>query len=291
MKLYKIQPAPSVDFITGDGHELTKLPYPIVADKYGQIPEQAQVLGFVRVVGFVRDLARQEVDLYWRNAIHPTFKGELVGMYVVVENAEGRLSTLVTAVQTFEVLPEARTAEQRATDEGMGRLFGQTLNDHIKRWETAPATTLTGRLVWFRRHGEEKQAAVVLAVGCGCEYGWNDTQFAELVPLFDMRSDMMGADERIAVSIATVEELELLTKREAREALNEWEARFGGWLPTPVRYQAGAVEEPLTREALDKLLADFAAEVTIDVEGDQLDWSARTRKAADRIARRAGIDG
>lgn len=104
MKLYRIQPAPRTDHITSDGTELTQRPYPIVCDGAGNVEGMPSVS---RVVGFVRDLARQQVDVSWHEvaAVHVPLS-DMVGTYVVVQDRSGNWSTLVTAVESLVVLPD-----------------------------------------------------------------------------------------------------------------------------------------------------------------------------------------
>jgi hypothetical protein len=105
LQLYKIQPAPRTDHITDDGTELTQRPYPIVVDASGNAAEN-QALNVARVVGFVRDLARMEVDFSWHEvAAGHIAMADVVGMYVIIQNREGAWSTLMTAVESFVKLP------------------------------------------------------------------------------------------------------------------------------------------------------------------------------------------
>lgn len=95
--MIKLQPASFTDSITDDGQELTRLPYPVVADDVsGQVQNNPLIS---RVVGFVGDVKRQEVDLWWQDARTGDLS-ELVGKYVVVQMADGGLSTLATDVQS-----------------------------------------------------------------------------------------------------------------------------------------------------------------------------------------------
>jgi hypothetical protein len=50
-----------------------------------------------------------------------------------------------------------------------------------------------------------------------------------------------------------------------------------------------AEAQPVTRAELRGLLADFAAEVSIDLEAGQLDWGPGTERQYDRIAEALGI--
>ena len=93
--MIRFQPAPVTDHITHDGTELTKLPYPIVADQFGVIPDGH---GDQRIIGFVADPSKQRVDLWWndiRDLQHT------VGMYVITATG-GRWYTNVTAIQSVQ---------------------------------------------------------------------------------------------------------------------------------------------------------------------------------------------
>jgi|1185.fasta_scaffold175097_2 hypothetical protein len=106
MRTYKIQPAAFTDQVTDDGQQLTKKPYPIV------VRENGEIIGsplHVAVIGFVRDLARQEVDMPWSGVLvagRPIYP--VVGSYVIVQDRKGRWSTLSTAVESFVPLPDER---------------------------------------------------------------------------------------------------------------------------------------------------------------------------------------
>jgi hypothetical protein len=73
-------------------------------------------------------------------------------------------------------------------------------------------------------------------------------------------------------------------------------------LPADVAYRVGLVdarraaaviaeyaEGPLTRKELEKLLADFAAEVSMDLEKGLAGYGEGTVRIAERIAKRAGL--
>lgn len=103
MDIITLQPAPNVDHITDDGTELTRLPYPFhVRADDGGIERQDFWQGSVaRVVGFVADLNRQEVDLWWRDAAKDPQRA--VGMYVITQDDKGDMATQMTAISTVKV--------------------------------------------------------------------------------------------------------------------------------------------------------------------------------------------
>ena len=100
---YKIQPAAFTDQLTSDGAQLAKKPYPIVCDQRGNVLESPLIS---KVIGFVADLSRQEVDLHWRER---TLADDVVGMYLIVADHGGAWSTLSTAIESFTVLPDPPT--------------------------------------------------------------------------------------------------------------------------------------------------------------------------------------
>jgi hypothetical protein len=99
----KIQTAPFTDHIASDGTPLSKLPYPFYVDPDGGVQRQDVWQGKPkRVVGFQKDLAVQQIDLWWRKALEDP--QQAVGMYLVTENADGQFWTHNTAVDSVEVL-------------------------------------------------------------------------------------------------------------------------------------------------------------------------------------------
>jgi hypothetical protein len=95
--MLKFQPAPHTDHITADGTELTKLPYPVYADKdgIGQLGTEP-----IAVIGFVADLSRQQVDLRWADMADPQ---QAVGQYIIIRKDTlgdecGRWATLAPAI-------------------------------------------------------------------------------------------------------------------------------------------------------------------------------------------------
>jgi len=99
--LITFQPSEFVDHITEDGTELTKLPYPVHAwADNGVIPWNAGGTPGRRIVGFQRDLQRQQIDASWATiAYHPP---DAVGMYAVIENKDGSWSSLTTAIRDVQ---------------------------------------------------------------------------------------------------------------------------------------------------------------------------------------------
>ncbi len=86
-RIVTLQPAAHVDHITEDGTELTKLPYPFHVNVHGEIQRQDFWKGNPeRVVGFVSDLHRQEVDLSWDEVYGDPQRA--VGQYVITQDSE-----------------------------------------------------------------------------------------------------------------------------------------------------------------------------------------------------------
>jgi hypothetical protein len=104
-KIYIVQPSEHVDRITKEGHELTKLPYPFFVDEKGMVGRQDVWKGDpYQVIGFAEDLAFQEVDLLWEEAIEDPSLA--VGMYVVTSDRNGNFDTLDAAVSSMKLLPQ-----------------------------------------------------------------------------------------------------------------------------------------------------------------------------------------
>jgi hypothetical protein len=101
MRAYlRVQPAPRIDNLTADGQELTQLPYPLFVDENGLVGRQDIWDGKVfRVLGFQRDLAVQQVDLWWKAAWADPLKA--VGMYVVAADRSGDIFNLDTAIESM----------------------------------------------------------------------------------------------------------------------------------------------------------------------------------------------
>lgn len=99
-RVLRVQPASRIDGLTADGQELTQLPYPLFVDGDGAVGRQEFWNGrILRVVGFQRDLAVQQVDLWWTSAwADPQ---QAVGMYIVATDRDGGMFNLDTAVESI----------------------------------------------------------------------------------------------------------------------------------------------------------------------------------------------
>lgn len=96
-RIVTLQPAEYVDHITEDSRELTRLPYPYHVHQDGSIGRQDFWRGEPkRVVGFTADLAKQQVDLWWHEAFAEPERA--VGMYLVTQNEDGNMHTVVNAI-------------------------------------------------------------------------------------------------------------------------------------------------------------------------------------------------
>jgi hypothetical protein len=101
MHIFKIQPSAHTDHITEDGTELTKLPYPFFADDKGMVQRQDFWQGkVVRIVGFQKDLAVQQLDLSWLRAQQDL--SQAVGMYVISTDSDGGMGVHPVAVESVE---------------------------------------------------------------------------------------------------------------------------------------------------------------------------------------------
>lgn len=99
-KILRVQTASRIDNLTADGQEMTQLPYPLFVDESGMVGRQDFWDGrILRVVGFMRDLAVQQVDLWWKDAYADPQAA--VGMYVVAVDASGGMFNLDTAVESI----------------------------------------------------------------------------------------------------------------------------------------------------------------------------------------------
>lgn len=103
----KIQNARFTDWMSADPDgelaELTKLPHPIYVDQDGKIARQDVWMGtMVRVVGFVGDLHRAGIDVWWRDARKDYAK--VVGMYMVTAGSDGSMGVHQTAVDSISVV-------------------------------------------------------------------------------------------------------------------------------------------------------------------------------------------
>jgi hypothetical protein len=124
--LITFQPSEFVDHITEDGTELTKLPYPVHAwADTGRIPHDAGGTSGRRIVGFQRDLQRQQIDLSWATvAYHPP---DAVGTYAVIEGNDGKLFSLTTAIR------DVQTRVTERPDTIAGPLQSAPDSDHRKQ--------------------------------------------------------------------------------------------------------------------------------------------------------------
>lgn len=99
--LFKIQNAPQIDQLTADGHTLTKLPRPFFVDPDGHVGLQDFWQGDpARVIGFQKDLAVQQIDLWWRDAVQDPQRA--LGMYLVTADSKGHFGAHLTAVDGIE---------------------------------------------------------------------------------------------------------------------------------------------------------------------------------------------
>lgn len=92
--------ASHTDYITDDGTELTKRPYPFAMDAKGNILGSRE--DDATAVGFQNNVGVQRIDLDWSVYI----KGDLnlaVGKYLVTRAANGRLFTQVSAIEWVDV--------------------------------------------------------------------------------------------------------------------------------------------------------------------------------------------
>lgn len=97
-----VQPAQYVDQIK-DGHEMTKLPYPLVIGEDGLIGQQDLWRGNpFRAIGFQKDLAVQQIDLRWVDALKDP--QTMLGMYLITSSADGTWGVHETAIVRAEVL-------------------------------------------------------------------------------------------------------------------------------------------------------------------------------------------
>lgn len=118
----KLQPAQFCDQIV-DGRELYKTPYPLCFGLDGKnVFSDFWRHNFARVVGFVRDLAEQRVDVYWtdlvrlfeENPASDPFQ-QVVGMYLVYQDAPvteaeeregngGQMGAYLNAIDSVEIM-------------------------------------------------------------------------------------------------------------------------------------------------------------------------------------------
>lgn len=98
MRIFSIQCNPIPSGITDDGQIMTSMPYPFLANSGGRIAAQEIWKGHpLRIVGFVKDLKRQEVDLWWADMVVGN-TDDAIGMYLITKNKDGTMGVHMTAV-------------------------------------------------------------------------------------------------------------------------------------------------------------------------------------------------
>lgn len=102
IKYLHMQEAPITDNITADGHVGAQLPWPVVADEKGTVVVPSSMLGLVRVVGFQRDLAKMQVDVWWKDVFADPAKA--VGLYMVTTNTKGGMGVSLSAVDSANMM-------------------------------------------------------------------------------------------------------------------------------------------------------------------------------------------
>lgn len=108
------QPSDYTDQITEDGNELTKRPYPLSFFLNGKIVDEDDFWqgNYDRIIGFQRDLAVMRVNVFWQE-LADAYKqtGDIsvfeqtVGMYLVTQSRDHRMSVYMHAVSSFELYP------------------------------------------------------------------------------------------------------------------------------------------------------------------------------------------
>lgn len=102
MKIVTLQPASQVDFLTEDGQELTRKPYPFHVRPDGLVERQDVWQGSVfRVIGFLERLDGHKIDVTWNYARRDPQR--VVGMYVVTADDRGSMSVHLSAIETVHV--------------------------------------------------------------------------------------------------------------------------------------------------------------------------------------------
>lgn len=90
---YTLQPAD-----VPDGTTSTRRPYPFHVDPNGFVQRQDFWRGRVyRVIGFVSDPSRMDVDIHWDDAVEGDIT-RVVGMYVITTDTDSNWSTQVAAI-------------------------------------------------------------------------------------------------------------------------------------------------------------------------------------------------
>lgn len=104
MKAIKFQPSEYTDHMTEDGHEMTKLPWPIVAEPgeiYGYVVGDHWMGSVTKVIGFQKDLAVHRIDVHWTDVVKDP--QQAVGMYIVTTDKDGNMAVHETAISDVEV--------------------------------------------------------------------------------------------------------------------------------------------------------------------------------------------
>jgi hypothetical protein len=153
----RLQPSEFTDYITGDGHELTKLPYPFYVFQTGRVGLQGFWHGRVkRAIGFQADLAKHVIDLHWQDAWSDPEK--TVGMYLVTADASGTWSVHPTAIASATMSEQSAltmTREEVVTakldiDDGVwrsGKEIHEMIADDGWPWTRSVTKAVLDRLV------------------------------------------------------------------------------------------------------------------------------------------------
>lgn len=100
-KIIRLRPSEIVDHITTDGQELTKLPYPFYVSEDGSVGNQEFWRGDpAAVIGFQRDLARHEIDVWWDTVVEDP--QQAVGLYAVTRDNRGGMGVHTIAISSAE---------------------------------------------------------------------------------------------------------------------------------------------------------------------------------------------
>lgn len=102
MKVVRLQLSSQIDNIVL-GEEQTKLPYPFFIGRDGLIRNQDLWKGSpYKAVGFQKDLAKQQVDLWW-NA-WDWRDPAVIGMYLITADLAGNFATHVSALEAVDIM-------------------------------------------------------------------------------------------------------------------------------------------------------------------------------------------
>lgn len=97
--LITLQPSSITDHISDDGTELHRKPYPFYADEDGKLYVHWDNAP-VQIIGFVKKLGREKVDLWWVDAVKDL--NSVVGMYLITKYKDGHWGTQLTAIEYVE---------------------------------------------------------------------------------------------------------------------------------------------------------------------------------------------